>query len=138
MSIADVYESGEQKQNKSHLESLIAIAHVDGNLAETEKTLLEKFARRLSIDSTVFQAMLSGEKRYAINPPIDKMDRYKRLYDLVKISLADSILDDKEVRLLEKYAIGLGYQEEQANDLINKSIKFISNDVDFEEAFEQI
>ena len=36
MSIADIYESGEQKQNKSHLENLIAIAQVDGNIDETE------------------------------------------------------------------------------------------------------
>ncbi len=138
MSIADVYESGEQKQNKAHLENLISVALADGNLDDSEKALLEKFAGRLSISSTTFNEMLKGVDKYAINPPTDKEDRYKRLYNLVSISLADDVLDDKEAKLLSKYAVGLGYREDQANELINKTLKFVTDKVDFETAYEQI
>lgn len=138
MSIADIYESGEQKQNKSHLENLIAIAQVDGHVDETEKELLAKFADRLNIDSNTFNEMMNHAAKYDVIPPIDKVDRYKMLYSLVSLSLADSILDEREVSLLERYAIGLGYKEQQANELINKSIDWVTNNVSFEEAFEKI
>lgn len=138
MSIADFYESGEQKQNKSHLENLIAVALIDGNLAEPEKTLLAKFASRLSIDQATFTEMLKGVDKYSINPPIDKEERYKRIYNLVSIALADELVDDKEIDLVSKYAIGLGYSEERANEIINKTLKFVSDKVDFEAAYEQI
>ena len=120
MSIADIYESGEQKQNKSHLENLIAIAQVDGNIDETEKVLLAKFADRLNIDRSTFNEMMNHVASYNVIPPFDKVDRYKMLYSLVSLSLADSVLDEKEVSLLERYAIGLGYTEERANELIQK------------------
>lgn len=138
MSIADIYESGEQKQNKSHLENLIAIAQVDGHVDESEKELLAKFADRLNIDSNTFNEMMNHAAKYDVIPPIDKVDRYKMLYSLVSLSLADSILDEREVSLLERYAIGLGYKEQQANELINKSIDWVTNNVSFEEAFEKI
>jgi uncharacterized tellurite resistance protein B-like protein len=138
MSIADFYESGEQKQNKAQLENLISVALVDGNLADSEKELLGKFAKRLSVDNDTFNEMLKGADNYAINPPYDKEERYKRLYNLVKVALADSILDDKEAILLSKYATGLGYSETQSNELISKTLKLVTDGVDFDDAFETI
>ena len=138
MSIADVYESGEQKQNKSHLENLIAIALVDGILEDSEKELLQKFANRMSIDQNTFNEMLKGIDKYAINPPVDIEDRYQRLYNLIKISLVDDSIDSKEANLLHRYAIGLGYEESKGDELINKTIKFITDGLDFDAAFDKI
>lgn len=138
MSIADFYESGKQKQNKSHLENLISVALVDGSLAETEKILLERFASRLSVDNTTFNEMLKGADKYKMNPPFDKEGRYKRLYNLVSVALADELVDDKEMDLVAKYAIGLGYSEAQATEIINKTLKFVMDKIDFEDAYSQI
>lgn len=138
MSIADFYESGEQKQNKSHLENLISVALVDGVLADSEKTLLDRFARRLSIDGDTYSEMLKGADKYNINPPINKEERYKRLYNLVSVALADEVVDEKEVALVSKYAIGLGYDQDQAKNVLSKTLKFIVDKVGFEEAFEKL
>lgn len=138
MSIADFYESGEQKQNKAHLENLIAVALVDGKLDTEEKDLLQKFARRMSIDKASFEEMLTGTNDYAMNPPTDKEDRFKRLYNLVKVSLTDDVLDEKEGHLLSRYAVGLGYDVDDSEAIINKTLKLVADNVSFEDALEQI
>lgn len=138
MSIADFYESGEQKQNKAQLENLISIALTDGNISEKENILLSKFAKRLSIDKDIFNEMLKGADKYAINPPVDKEERYKRLFNLITVALSDGIVDEKEHSLLAKYATGLGYPDDRATDLIAKTISLIKEGVDFETALDKI
>lgn len=138
MSIADFYESGEQKQNKAHLENLIAVALVDGKLDSEERELLQKFARRMSIDKASFEEMLAGTNDYAMNPPTDKEDRFKRLYNLVKVSLTDDVVDEKEGQLLSRYAVGLGYDVDDSEAIINKTLKLVADNVSFEDALEQI
>lgn len=138
MSIADFYEGGEQKINKSQLENLISVALTDGVISEHEQELLARFARRLSIDNDTFTEMLKGANRYAINPPFDKEERYKRLFNLVTIAMADDVVDEKEHHLLSRYATGLGYPDDRAEELITNTISMIKNDVDFDTAFEKI
>lgn len=138
MSIADFYEGGEQKINKSQLENLISVALTDGKISDEEQKLLARFARRLSIDEVTFNDMLKGADKYAINPPFDKEERYKRLFNLVTMAMVDGVVDDKEHGLLSKYAAGLGYEGEQSEELITQTISMIKNGVDFESAFEKI
>lgn len=138
MSIADFYESGGQKINKAHLENLISVALTDGEISEKEQQLLAKFAKRLSIDNDTFTEMLKGASKYAMNPPFDREERYKRLFNLVTIALSDGVVDDKEHFLLSKYATGLGYPDDRAEELITKTITFIKEGVDFDTAFEGI
>ena len=42
MSIANAYESGEQKQNLAHLENMIAVALTDGVIVDSEMVILKK------------------------------------------------------------------------------------------------
>jgi len=138
MSIAQAFESGEQKQNKAHLENLIGVALTDGIIVDSEKELLEKYARRMSINKTVFEEMLKGANNYAMNPPMDKEDRYKRFFHLIEVMLADNIEGEKQDRLIHSYGIGLGYTEAEVEDLYTKTIDFVKNEVDFFDAFESL
>ena len=46
---------------------------------------------------------------------------------------ADHEIDDHERFLIEKYAIGLGYNAETAQHLIKRSIEIYSGGLDFED-----
>ena len=138
MSIAQAFESGEQKQNKAHLENLIAVALTDGVIVDSEKQLLVKYARRMSISDVVFEEMLKGSHNYAMNPPMDKEDRYKRFFHLIEVMLSDNIEGEKQDRLIHSYAIGLGYSEDQTEELYEKTIRFVKDKVDFQDAFKLI
>ncbi|MFT6837838.1 MAG: hypothetical protein ACJAZR_001367, partial [Sediminicola sp.] len=59
--------------------------------------------------------------------------RLERLFDLFKIIFVDHMIDDDELILIKKYAIGLGYTTEAANKIITRSINIFGGQIDFED-----
>ena len=53
MSIAELYETGEQKQHKGHFRNLVMVAKADGVIDENEMALLKKIARQIGISISV-------------------------------------------------------------------------------------
>ena len=55
------------------------------------------------------------------------------MLDLFKIIFADNEIDDEERRLVERYAIGLGYTEALATKLIKRSIEIFNGGLDLDD-----
>lgn len=138
MSISDLFEGGVHQQNKGHMRTLIKIALADGVIQEEEEVLLLKFAKRLNISKEDFQDIKENPDKYPISPPFDKESRYKRLYHLIEMVMADGVLEEHEISLAEKYAVGLGYPVNKVNSTIKKTIEFVQEGISFEDAFEKI
>ena len=138
MSISDAYQGGKQTRNISHLENLAEVALSDGVIVPEERELLEKFAKRLSISTEELDNVINNIGKHAINPPVDREERYKRFYRLIQMMLADGIIGEKQDKLIHRFAIGLGYSEERTEELYSQTIGFIRGGVDFEDAYEKI
>lgn len=133
MSFNDLFDSGKHKKNLGHFASLVTLANADGNITEKEENLLKRFARRLDVDDSEYAEILKTPKYYPINPPNNKHERLERLYDLFKLVFADHELDEKEEKLIAKYAIGLGYESEDADRIIKKSKEIFGGKIKFED-----
>ncbi|MFT5103333.1 MAG: putative tellurite resistance protein B-like protein [Candidatus Latescibacterota bacterium] len=133
MSFTDLFESGEHSRNLGHFASLANIASVDGELAETEEKLLKRFARKLDIEEMEYSEVLKNPSKYPINPPNDADKRLERMHDLFQMIFADHDIDEEEHKLVERYAIGLGYTEELAKKLIKRSITIYQGGLDLED-----
>ncbi|WP_299215141.1 TerB family tellurite resistance protein [uncultured Dokdonia sp.] len=133
MSISELYESGGQKNNIAHFAAIANVAIVDGEANEQEKALLLKFAHKLSIPSDTFDKVIKNPGKYPINPPSVKEERLEYLYDLFKMIFVDHNIDEHEMKIIHRYAIGLGSSSEAADELIKKSIKIFSGNIDFED-----
>ncbi len=133
MSFTDLFESGEHKRNLGHFASIVSIAAVDGALNPEEKKMLKRFARKLDVDESEFKDILKNPSKYPINPPNSAEKRLERMHDLFEMIFADQEIDEDELRLIEKYAIGLGYTEKLAAKLIKKSIAIYSGGLDLED-----
>ena len=70
---------------------------------------------------------------YPINPPTAATVRLERLYDLFKIIYVDHYIDAPELKLVNRYATGLGFSKDQADTVIAKSIKIFGGKIDFED-----
>lgn len=117
------FESGEQKQVKGHFANLVAVAKADGVVGEEEKALLAKISKRFHITPEEFEAILNGETTYAFNPPVMKEDRYTRFINLIRVMMADSVIDYFEKRTLVRFAAGLSFNDEKVESLIDNTIK---------------
>ncbi len=121
MSFNDLFDSGKHKKNLGHFASIVTLAAADGAINENELALLKRLARKLDVDSSEFDEILETPNRYPINPPNNKFERLERLYDLFKIIYADNQMDPNEEKLVNKYAIGLGFSSADTSSIISKS-----------------
>jgi uncharacterized tellurite resistance protein B-like protein len=58
--------------------------------------------------------------------------RIERLHDLCKIIYADHEIDEEERNLIFKYAIGLGFTTDRANEEIEKCMRVFGGDMELE------
>ena len=133
MSFRDLFESGEHNSNLAHFASIVRIASVDGALNEEEESLLKRFARKLNVTDAEYVEVLKDPKKYHLSPPYSADRRLELMHDLFEMIFADHDIDEDELHLIEKYAIGLGYTQELGTRLINRSIKIYSGGLDFED-----
>lgn len=133
MSFTDLFESGEHSRNLGHFASIANIASVDGEINPEEEKMLKRFARKLDIEEEEYNQVLKNPGKYPINPPNDSERRLERIHDLFEMIFADHEIDDHERFLIEKYAIGLGYTAEIAQDLIKRSIAIYSGGLSLED-----
>ncbi len=133
MSFADLYSSGEHRRNLAHFAALATLASVDGEISTEEKQLLDRFATKLDITKTEYEEILKKENKYPIGTITDSEKRLERLYDLFRIVYSDHKIDDEEMILIKKYAIGLGFTGEKADTVINRSMAIFGGGLDFED-----
>ena len=138
MSIADLFESGERKQQKGHFRNLVMLAHADGEVSSEENVLLQKIARGLDLTSEQVKDICENPKNYAINPPVSKEDRCERLVYLVEMMAADGVIDDNEVKLLHKYGIGLGFDDNQIIEVVGVTLTGLKNGKSESEIVEEL
>lgn len=133
MSFTDLFESGERASNLGHFASIANMATVNGKLSPEVEKLLKQFAVKLDIGEDGYEKILKDPTIYPINPPNSAERRLERMHDLFEIIFADNVIDSQERLLIEKYAIGLGYSTEQAQELIKKSVKIYTGGLSFDD-----
>ena len=132
MPILDLYKHSEKRQNLAHFASLASLAAVDGEINPPEKDVLDRFAHKLNITPQEYKEVMKKENKYPILPSNSFEKRLERLYDLFSIIYADHAIDDEEMVMLKRYAIGLGFTDDQANKVIEKSVAIFSGRISFE------
>lgn len=133
MSIADLYTSGEHRRNLAHFAALATLASVDGEVSTEEKQLLDRFATKLDITQSEYDEVLKKENIYPIHATSSSEKRLERLYDLFRIVYSDHKMDQEEKVLVKKYAIGLGFSGEKADEVIERSVEIFGGKLDFED-----
>ncbi|MFS4418414.1 TerB family tellurite resistance protein [Maribacter sp. 2307ULW6-5] len=133
MSFKDLYGHSEYKSNLAHFAAMATLAASDGQIGPEEQRLLDAFAHKLNISEKDYGEVMDPANKYPIEPPVSGELRLERLYDLFKIIFADHYIDHEEMILLKRYAIGLGFSEEKANDVIEKSVAIFSGKIPYED-----
>jgi len=118
MSLADLFETGNDKIEKSHIRNLIKIARADGSIDPPEMEVLYEIAQRYDFGKADVDEMIETIDQYQFTPPTEKKQRYIQFRNLVKMVLADNVVDDKEIKLCKRFAIGLGFPIPKVEGLV--------------------
>ena len=77
--------------------------------------------------------IIDNTSQYPIIPSNSVEERLERMHDLFDMIFSDQKMDAKELVLIKKYAIGLGYNSKSANELIQNSIEIYTGKISFNE-----
>jgi uncharacterized tellurite resistance protein B-like protein len=138
MSISDLYDSGFRKRNEDHFAAMVRIAMSDTIITEDEKKFLDRTARKLDISEEHYKEILKDYKSHAINPPITYDSRLERLFDLGRMVYVDHELGDKQIVMLERLAVGLGFTVANVKYVVDKTLSLVSEGVDIDTFKEEI
>lgn len=133
MSVKDLYDTSSLNNNLAHFSSIASLAAVDGNIDNAEMAQLKQFAHKLQISEEQFKEVMKRENKYPIAHQVSYEKRLERFFDLIKIVFADHVAEDDEMVLLKRYAIGLGFPNDKADKLIEKSVAIFMGKIDFED-----
>jgi hypothetical protein len=132
MSFTSLFESGASARNKSHFATLVSLAQSSG-LKEEEEILLARYKNVLDISDSDYKAIMEDPSKYPVAPPNTSEERIQWLHDLFKIVFADHQLDDAEHKLLKRYATAIGYDDDDATYLVNRSIEIFNGHLHLED-----
>ena len=132
MSIIDLFESSEHRNNVAHFTAFAHLAAVDGKIDRDAEILVKRFADKLDISKEEYQHGIDTMSSYRIPSVANPKKRLTRLHDLFNIIYTKHYMNAQEQKLIVKYAITLGFDEEKANDIIDKSIKLFGGKIAFD------
>ena len=138
MSFSELFESGFKKRNEDHFAAIIRIAMSDGVINDAEKTFLDRLATKLDITEHDYKQILKDYKSHPINAPHSYDQRLERLFDLARMVWADHVEGPKQVRLLEKLCIGLGFNQDNVKYIADKALTLVHYEVNLEEFTEKM
>lgn len=111
MSIEELFETGERKQDRSHFRNMVLIAKADGVITEDERNLLHKMGQSLSLSEEQVAEIIKNPNKLSIVPPVSREERFEQMIELVRMVQVDGKIDDKEMDVLSRVAVGIGYED---------------------------
>lgn len=129
MSIKDLYTSGFVTRNQGHFAAIVRVALSDGVITQEEEQFLKRLASKLSIEELEYAEIMENPTNYPINPPTTYNRRLERLFDLVRIVYVDLDVKEKQIAMLERIGVGLGFAPANVEFIVKKALQLISEGV---------
>ena len=133
MSFSNLYTSRFKTRNRDHFAAIVRLALADGKISDEEQAFINRTAINLEIDEAEVDNIIENINDYPINPPVSKQIRLERLYDLTRMVFADNIADEAEKKLMKRLIIGLGFEADNADYIVEKSFEEILKGSDEDE-----
>lgn len=132
MSFSDLFDSEFKQRNKGHFSAIVRVALTDERFSQKKKHFQtnQRYDQKfLHQNMKKFQRTLL---KYPINAPYLHEQRLERLYDLARMVYVDHHLGDKQELLLRKIGVGLGFNAENVNYIVDKALKLVDKKVDLD------
>lgn len=136
MNIVDQFDHYEKKQDKEHFFDLIQIAFADGVVDKNETEMLHRLGKKKGFTDAEIESLINANKVNSYHPPYDYFKRFSQIYEIVKMTLADGIVDENEIRMAGKLATKIGFTENEIPVLLNLLISGIKDNIDEDDLFE--
>lgn len=125
-----------KKQNIDYFVHLVRIALADDIINDNEMILLRRIGKKLGFTELETETLINSTGKYDYIPPSEFHKRFEQVYDIVKMTLADGVIDNNEMRLASSFARNSGFTENEIPKLLVLLIRGIKQGKNDEELFE--
>jgi uncharacterized tellurite resistance protein B-like protein len=136
MNTSDYFDHPGKKQNKEYFVHLVRIAKADDIISNTELVLLHRIGKNLGFTDPEIDKLIETTGKSDYIPPYELAKRFDQVYEIVKMTLADGLIDKSEMRLASGFAIKSGFSENEIPNLLVLLIRGIKEGKDEEDLFE--
>ena len=127
------------RNTEQNLRNVMVLALIDGELAEDEKSFIASLRGRLGIGEDDFRRLCAEvrENPTRISLPSGRDEAEEAIRLLAEIVAADSVVTDRERRILEKLADRAGVSRTQLDQMLRAGSSFLEEHADEIEALTQ-
>lgn len=119
-------DNKELKTKKSHLRNLFTVALADGKLENIEFEYILHVADNLYIDRHIVREIHSNLNDIPFVIPAHEKQRIDQIYDLIRMTIIDGNIDDKEVLACKNIFIRFGYRPVIFEIILNQIMESLS------------
>jgi uncharacterized tellurite resistance protein B-like protein len=135
MSFADFITDDGKRIKKDHFVHLVQVAEIDGKIDKQEMEVLHKEGRKFGLTDPEIDALIDREKDFHYVPPYSLQDKFDEIYNIASIILADDVVSEEEKKMLRRYAIAAGFDDNTIDNIRDIVIDGIRQGVDEEVLF---
>ena len=130
------FEHPQKKKNKEYFVHLVRIAKADDVVSHKELELLVRIGKKLGFTEPEIDELIKTTGKFDYEPPYELSKRFDQVYEIVKMTLADGVIENSEMRLASGFATISGFTESEIPKLLVLLISGIKQDIDEETLFE--
>ncbi|NVO09152.1 MAG: TerB family tellurite resistance protein [Bacteroidales bacterium] len=127
--------NNEKESSKKHFLNLVQIAGADGVINKSELELLHSMGKHLGFSDSEIDEYIQKRDSKKYTPPIELVERFHLLYDVVSMALADGVLFKNEMLMIKQLAAASGFNDHDSEHIINLLINGIKYKKTEEELF---
>lgn len=136
MDLIDFSNHSIKKDNIEYFVQLVRIAMADDILSNNENELLHRIGKKIGFTDPEIDNLIDTTGKANFIPPYELSKRFEQVYHIVKMTLADGVIDKTEMRLASSFAANSGFKESEIPNLLVLLISGIKQGIDEEDLFE--
>lgn len=126
-----------KKRYIEYFVQLVRIAMTNNILRNAEMKLLYRIGKKWGFSGVEVDYIIetTGKSDYIL--PYELSKRFEQVYDIVKMTLADGVVDKKEMHIARNFAVKSGFKEHEIQWLLIMLIDGINHDKNHDALFEK-
>jgi len=132
MSFTDFITDHGKRIKREHFTNLVQVAEIDGKIDKQEMEVLHKEGRKFGLKDPEIDALIDKEKDFHYVPPYSLQEKFDEIYNIASIILADNEVSESEKKMLRRYAIAAGLNDNTIELVKDLVIDGIRNGIDEE------
>jgi uncharacterized tellurite resistance protein B-like protein len=137
MSFTDYITHHGKKVSKQAFVHLVQISKIDGKINKNEHDLLHKEGKKFGLTDPEIDNLISSESSSHYHAPYGLDEKFEHLYNMAEMILADNVVDEREVRMIKKFAVEAGFIDSKLSGVIEIILEGVRNNTDEEILFDK-